>query len=287
MSELVKAGLPASYVPQTFQEWNTFCEWISKSALCPVAYKQKPADVFIACQFGLDVGLKPMQALYAIAVINGRPCLWGDGALGVVIAHPEFLDIQETGDDNEATCTIKRKGRTDVTRTFTREQATKAGLFEKGRSANDKTRANSIWDLYTARMLQMRARGFALRDSFPDALKGLGIGEEVRDYEGVGEYAPPPHATGPIVDKVVQPIEPTDKPDIVLGPDYINYYTKFMDGVTVEEVKAVASELKKDKVSFLSNDERGLLREVYQKRITDIVAQGELMRAAAGVNNND
>jgi hypothetical protein len=32
-------------------------------------------------------------------------------------------------------------------------------------------------------MLQMRARGWALRDAFPDALKGLGIREEVQDYQ--------------------------------------------------------------------------------------------------------
>lgn len=286
MSDLVKTGLPASYVPQSFTEWNTFCEWISKALLCPQAYRGKPADVFIACQFGLDVGLKPMQALHSIAVINGRPCLWGDGALGIVMAHPDFEDIKETGDDNSATCTIKRRNRTEVTRTFTREQAEKAGLFERGRQ--NKNNPTSIWDLYTARMLQMRARGFAMRDSFPDALKGLGIGEEVRDYDSMSEWSSPPYATGPIVDKTVQPIEPTtEKPEIVLGPDYVNYYTKFSEAVSVDEVKNVAKELKGDKVSFLSNDERELLRKVYQNRMSEIVAQGELIRAATGDNQTE
>jgi hypothetical protein len=33
-------------------------------------------------------------------------------------------------------------------------------------------------------MMQMRARGFAMRDQFPDALKGIKTIEELRDYPG-------------------------------------------------------------------------------------------------------
>ena len=37
-------------------------------------------------------------------------------------------------------------------------------------------------------MLQMRARGFASRDSFPDALRGIKSREEVEDYVIEGDY---------------------------------------------------------------------------------------------------
>jgi hypothetical protein len=50
--------------------------------------------------------------------------------------------------------------------------AKKAGLLAKG----------GVWTQYPARMLQLRARGFCLRDSFPDALKGIKSREEVEDY---------------------------------------------------------------------------------------------------------
>jgi hypothetical protein len=40
-------------------------------------------------------------------------------------------------------------------------------------------------------MLQLRARGFALRDAFPDVLRGLVTAEEARDYVTV-EAAPEP-----------------------------------------------------------------------------------------------
>ena len=41
----------------------------------------------------------------------------------------------------------------------------------------------NVWKSYPDRMLQMRARGFALRDSFPDVLKGLITREEAQDYQ--------------------------------------------------------------------------------------------------------
>src|SRR3546814_17968193 len=38
------------------------------------------------------------------------------------------------------------------------------------------------WSQYPQRMLQMRARAWAMRDGFADVLKGIGIAEEVRDF---------------------------------------------------------------------------------------------------------
>ena len=152
-----------------------FCEMIAKSNLVPTDFRGRPADVLIAVMMGSEVGLKPMQALHSVAVINGRPSLWGDGALAVVRAHSEFQDIDETiageGDKRTATCTIKRRGQTPVTRTFSVADAKRAGLWSK----------KGPWENYGDRMLQMRARGFTLRDSFADALKGLAIAEEAMD----------------------------------------------------------------------------------------------------------
>ena len=45
------------------------------------------------------------------------------------------------------------------------------------------------WITSPLRMLKFRARGFALRDTFPDALKGFRQAEEVMDYEIVDTQA--------------------------------------------------------------------------------------------------
>lgn len=127
--------------------------------------------MLVAFQMGAELGLRPLQALQNIAVINGRPCLWGDAMLALVTGHPEFVDIHEEIGDDRATCTVKRRNRTAVTRSFTMADAKKAGLADKA----------GPWQQYPRRMLQMRARGFALRDAFPDALRGIVSAEEARD----------------------------------------------------------------------------------------------------------
>jgi len=129
-------------------------------------------DIMIAVQHGLEVGLSPMSALQNIAVVNGKPCIYGDAALALCCSHPAFLDIEETVEGNTATCIVKRRDRSPVVRKFSEADAKKAGLWGK----------QGPWSSYPARMLQMRARSWALRDAFPDALKGLGVAEEVRDY---------------------------------------------------------------------------------------------------------
>jgi len=69
-------------------------------------------------------------------------------------------------------CTIKRKNMTDHEEKFDLNHAKKAGLLGK----------QGPWTQYPERMMQMRARGFALRNRFPDALKGIKSREEVEDY---------------------------------------------------------------------------------------------------------
>ena len=171
---------PRGYLmPRNFQELIEVAKLLSQSSLVPDAYRGKPADVVVAMQMGAEVGLSPMQALQNISIINGRPSLWGDAAMAVVRAHPACQDVLETFDaeTQTATCTVIRRGSEPVSRTFSVADAEAAGLTNK----------KGPWQQYRQRMLQMRARGFALRDSFPDALRGLITREEAEDYPTADE----------------------------------------------------------------------------------------------------
>ncbi len=151
---------------------------LASSELVPKSFRGKPQDLFICWAMGYQVGLTPEQSMQCIAVINGKPAMWGDDMLALCMAHKDFDDIIEEPimDKNHAvmgyTCTVKRKGRADKINIFTLEMAKKAGLLAKG----------GVWIQYTDRMLKLRARGFCLRDAFPDALKGIKPREEVEDY---------------------------------------------------------------------------------------------------------
>lgn len=193
---LAKPTAGFSLVPNSFKEAQDISEYLAKSDLVPRDYQGKAANILVAIAWGAEVGLQPLQAVQNIAVINGRGSIWGDAALALCMSRPDFEDIVEKldGEDDSrvATCTIKRKGRSPVTRTFSVADAKKAGLWspelkvkrwdnfkkEHVEKAND-----SPWHRYDARMLQMRARGFALRDSFPDAMRGLYLAEELQGTE--------------------------------------------------------------------------------------------------------
>lgn len=159
--------------PLSFEHIERLANYLAKSDFVPKGYKNKPGDIIIAIHMGLEVGLKPLQAPQNIMVINGHACLWGDAMLALVKAHHscEYVDEQLDEKAMVATCNAKRKNQPVCTRTFSMEDAKLANLLGK-----------QPWREYPKRMLKMRARSFALRDSFPDVLQGLACTEEVSDY---------------------------------------------------------------------------------------------------------
>ena len=157
--------------PQTFEQALTFANYLADSDLVPKDFKGKPGNCLIAMQWGAEVGLQALQALQSIAVINGRPALWGDGLIAIVRSSPACEYILEEDDGKMATCRVKRRGEPEQTRTFSMDDAKAAGLQGK----------QGPWSQYPKRMRQMRARAFALRDVFPDVLRGMPVAEEVMD----------------------------------------------------------------------------------------------------------
>ena len=162
---------------QTMDDAMKFGKMLADSDFAPKDFKGKAASCVLAVQHGAEIGFGPMQSIQCIAVINGRPSIWGDAALALVMASPVCEYVRETvegeGDAMVATCTAKRRGYPEATVSrFSVADAKKAGLWGK----------SGPWSAYSRRMLQLRARGFALRDAFPDVLKGLVTAEEAQDY---------------------------------------------------------------------------------------------------------
>lgn len=160
-----------------FQHYMGVAEFLSKSSMVPKAMNGKPADILIAMEMGLQIGIPMMQAIQDIAVINGKPCMYGDGLLAVVQGHKDYEWIEEKIESNSAgmqsaICSIKRKNHEPHTVRFSADDAKKAGLWGK----------QGPWSQYPERMLQMRARGFCIRDIFSDALRGIKTDEEIGDY---------------------------------------------------------------------------------------------------------
>jgi hypothetical protein len=180
-----------------------FSEMLASSSMVPKAYQGKPQDILVCVQWGYEMGLAPMQALQNIAVINGKPSVYGDAMMALVQASPVCEDVEEYFENEGTTnpiavCVAKRRGRKPVVMKFSVEDAKRAGLWGKG----------GPWTAYPKRMLQMRARGFALRDAFPDVLKGMISAEEAQDYPEDEKSAPAPRkAPANPLDMVAKPVE--------------------------------------------------------------------------------
>jgi hypothetical protein len=177
-TELTTNSTPARGLAlASFDDAFRFSQMVSKSEFAPKDFKGKPESCMLAIQAGSEVGLSPMQSLQSIAVINGRPTIWGDAAMALVQSSPVCEYIKEytegDGDALVAVCEAKRRGYPSPTVVrFSVADAKKAGLWGK----------SGPWQQYPARMLTLRARGFALRNAFADALRGLITAEEARDY---------------------------------------------------------------------------------------------------------
>lgn len=161
-----------------FPHYQKVAETLAKSDMVPKDYRGKPDNVLVAMEMGYQLGLPVAQCLQDIAVINGRPALWGDGLLALALSHPDCKDIKEFPTYNEDgsiclkyTCIVTRKGHEPHEKSFTLQQAKQAGLLGKP----------GPWTQYPERMLQMRAR-VAIKDKFADALRGFKV-VEIDEYD--------------------------------------------------------------------------------------------------------
>jgi len=222
------------FAPQTMTEAIQFSDMLASSSMVPKAYQGKPQDILVCVQWGFEMGLAPMQALQNIAVINGKPSVYGDAMMALVQASAVCEDVEEffEGEDTPnpvAVCVAKRKNRKPVIAKFSLEDAKRAGLWGK----------QGPWSAYPKRMMQMRARGFALRDAFPDVLKGLISAEEAADYPD--EAKPRPMA------KPANPLDLVAKPEPVAIPaqtnDPVIIEAALADTVEPELVTVQAEEL--------------------------------------------
>lgn len=218
--------------PTTLAETRAFCEMLAKTEFVPKAFRLKPDSIMVVGAMGSRLGVDVFSAMAGIADINGRPSVYGDLMLAVCLMHPLFEDCIETFagkpyDDNyTATCVAKRKGREPVTRSFSVIEAKEAQLWKKA----------GPWTNTPQRMLQMRARSFALRDTFADRLAGFHSREEMEDVIDVSDsvtvHSEPKAAKKRIVEAKAESVAAAPEPT-----------TKPVDAFDVEPVKSVGEHL--------------------------------------------
>lgn len=207
---IMSGAIPKAIVPIDFDGAYRIANVVVLAGMAPRSL-DTVEKVMVAIMHGMEVGLTPMNALQAIAVINGRPSIYGDGAIGLVRASGlcEWIEESYIGTENTdgytAICLTKRKGDPKpVKGEFSIGDAKTAGLWTKrGRSGEP-----TPWQTYPKRMLKFRAR-WALRDAYADVLKGLHLREEMEDLARMQMIEASDHQ--PQQQRRLAPSPPTDE----------------------------------------------------------------------------
>lgn len=193
--------------PRDMNELWRFSQMIASSDLAPKNYVGKPANCAVAIEMGMELGLRPMQALQNIAVVNGRPSIYGDAALalvknsGLCQRHREVFEGNPYDDNFRAVVTTQRVGEEPHVEEFSVADAKRAKLWGK----------TGPWTEYPRRMLQMRARSYALRNVYPDVLLGTLTSEEAGDW--IETTATPVDAAPQAGPETAQPAPAASKTD--------------------------------------------------------------------------
>lgn len=255
---------PEALVPTTLKGVWQVAEIIHASGMAPKDMNN--ADkLSVAIMHGMEVGLTPMAAIQSIAVVNGRPTIWGDGALGLIRGSGLLASFKEyltgEGDQLTAFCEVRRKNEDGtITGQFSMADARLAGLAGK-----------DIWSKYPKRMLQMRARAFALRDAFADVLRGLAIREEMEDVERVTHEPPaaplaPPAAPPPPPAPPASQARPQEQ---VEDADAVEIDEEAEKALAVERAKALIEEIRDQLATVQTEVEVDELREGYDVLMTE------------------
>ncbi len=222
-------GQIAALVPQNIEQAFRLSQALAQSGdMIPETYRGNPQKIMAAVMKGMEVGLAPMQSLASIAVINGRPSIWGDAIPALVQRAGHHVDVELVGEGDAMTAvaTLTRSDGRKIVRQFSVADAKLAKLWGKA----------GPWQNFPSRMLMMRARMFAARDGAADALMGLQMSEEVADYgpDKARDITPAAPRKGGVIYREDPPAQ-DPKPDTILEHDADGV---IIDGPTPEQIAA-------------------------------------------------
>ncbi|MFT9059729.1 hypothetical protein [Bifidobacterium aquikefiri] len=157
----------------TLQEQMQFAKLASTATILPEAYRNKPADVLVAVNYGASMGLSFADSLYRINVIKGKPSMSAELiASQVRSAGHTLLPKDEDLQKQSVTVTIIRADMPEYPFRATRDRtwAQSMGLLAKD---------NYKKQLMT--MLYWRALTACAREACPEALYGAYTPDEIQD----------------------------------------------------------------------------------------------------------
>jgi hypothetical protein len=165
----------SALMPSTISEKLEMAKLLAASGLVPASLNT-PEKVFVALQWGHELGLTAMSSVNNVIPINGRPTLSADIMHALARSNPEYGGTewkQRTAEKAEVVITrISPDGAAEkYTGYFDRAMAETAGLLGK-----------DTYKKYPDRMYRARALSRACKEAFPDVFAGLYSQEEAEEF---------------------------------------------------------------------------------------------------------
>jgi hypothetical protein len=170
----------------------TFAEHLAQSGLLPAQYRQYPANVLWAMEYGDMLGLSTMAAITGVHVIEGKPSA-SAGLISALVRRAGHK-LRVRGNSKTATCTIIRADDPDYV--FEVTWTLRSNKDDNPSAEEAQLLGKQVWRNYPASMLKSRAITQCARDACEEAMFGLHytpeeLGAEV-DEDGmvIGEIVP-------------------------------------------------------------------------------------------------
>lgn len=185
-----------------------YAQALAAADLLPSQYRAKPANVLLAMEYGLALGLDTVTAIQQVHIIEGRPS--ASAQLLAALVRRAGHRLRVSGDDQRAVAEIIRYD--DPEFTFRAEWT-----IERAAAANLASRDQ--WKKYPAAMLKARAITEVARDACPEVLSGVSGTADALEHDAHADLADEPRvvaSTGEIIedadlaDDAPEPPAPTD-----------------------------------------------------------------------------
>lgn len=223
---LVSGGRAVGIVPSTFDDVQRVAKALVAAGMGSFAWndddQQKIAKATAQIMTGLELGIPPMQAMANIAIINGRPQVWGDLVPALLLAAGFDFDMETRGegDGRHGWAWLRRPNGTEREFTFTVQQAKDAGLWDrrpkvmkKGKGGTSYEAENdSAWYRYADDMLRWKAVARVVKVGAADVMKGVAVREDMDRASDAIDITPKRAAT-PAADIPFDDIDQTPPDD--------------------------------------------------------------------------
>lgn len=185
ITKLVNTQKTGVIDPIAWKQIKGMADTLIESKALP-QYIQNKEQAIVVMQAGFEMGMKPLESLNSLYLVNGQITIWGKALVKRFKVHGWTLSYKDKKDETTVTATNKKTGET-VSESMSFKEAEKSN-YTRGRDGKLKFG----WQEGTNRILKLRygALNKMLKTQLPEVLDSAqGVAEVYQDSMSPDQYA--------------------------------------------------------------------------------------------------